>query len=451
MDDSRPLSIEPTKALPESLTRHQPRSTDEAAMFPSLGVLPSGIEIAGRYQVEGELTVSGGEADVFFCRDKEADRKVAVKVYRAEIRPKEELLEKLKGFDHENLIRLLNFDTWNKRFFEAMEFAAGGALAAGMPYAEEFTKKVIIPQVLAGMNYLHENNIIHRDIKPTNLFFRDIEKSKVIIADYGISSLLQEWEGSLHQSTSLKGTIDFAAPETFSGIFGKEVDYYSLGLTLLILMTGETPFAGMSEQQKMYYHLTERIQPPGECSDRFVDLIAGLLCKERGERWGYDEMQAWLRGEQVLVPEFRPARTNFVYTLAKGRANSIEGLGELMLENPLEAKKHIRKRLIYDEIKKIDQSLASAIDDIQSEAANMDECLIEIIYTFNPKLPYRLLEGAEARTPKELSRLIDQNQETWAAGKEQLFNGMIPAWLRATDYGELVGEWKKVAGKFSPK
>jgi len=270
-----------------------------------------------------------------------------------------------------------------------------------------------------------------------------------VIADYGISSLIKVWEGSLHQSASLKGTIDYSAPETFSGIFGKEADFYSLGITLFVLMTGESPFTGMSEQEKMRYHTAERIYPPKSCSERFADLIAGLLCKTRKERWGNEEVQDWLLGKQVAVPEFVPHKTGFVYTLGKGKATSIEELGELMLKNPEEAKKHIRLRLIYDEIKRIDQSMAVAIDEIQSEAANIDEALVGIIYTFNPELPYTFIEGAQIRTPHELARLIDKNQETWAAGKEQLSNGMILAWLRATGYSELVKEWDKVAGKFS--
>lgn len=452
MNDIRHLSDEPTEGLHGALTQKQSPLIGEVKLFPSLGTLPSGTEIAGHYLVESELAMSGGEADVFCCRDKETGQKVAVKVYRAEIRPQEELLQELQGFDHEHLIRLLDFNTWNGRFFEVMEFAEGGALTGKIPYTEEFIEKVIIPQVVEGLECLHSHNIIHRDIKPTNLFFRDTNKREVVIADYGISSLLQEWEGSRRVSTSLKGTADFTAPEAFSGIFGKEIDYYALGITLLVLRQGESPLDGMSGQEKMYHHFTKQIHPPRDCTERFADLVAGLLCKHKEERWGYGEIKAYLRGEQVPVPEHRPVQISFVYTLAEGQvAHSVEELGALMLKYPEVAKRHIRQRLVYDEIKGINQHLASRIDDIQSEAKNMEECLLEIAYTLNPKLPYSFIEGIEVRTPAELARLIDRDQKTWAAGKEQLSNGMIPAWLRAIGYGELVQEWKKVENKFLSK
>ena len=452
MTDIRHLSDEPTKDLHGAPTQQQASIINEVQLFPSLGTLSPGIEIADRYLVENEIAMIGGEADVFCCRDKETGRKVAVKVYRAEIRPKEELLQKLQTLDHEHLIKLLAFGMWSDRFFEAMEFAEGGALTSEMPYTEDFIEKVILPQVTGGLECLHNHKIIHRDLKPPNLFFRDTARRKVIIADYGISSLLEDWEGSRRVSTSLKGTADFTAPEAFSGTFGKEIDYYSLGITLLVLRCGESPFAGMTEQQKMYYHLTERIHPPQDCSKRFADLVAGLLCKERRERWGYDEVQGWLRGEQVHVPEFAPAKKSLDYRLTKDQiAHTIEELGELMIINTDEAKKHISKRLIYEHIRGIDPYLASCIDDIQSEASNMEECLVEVAYTLNPKLPYHFIEGIEVGTPAQLARLIDRDQRTWEAGKEQIANGMIPAWLRATDYGELVEQWKNVESKFLSK
>jgi len=172
MDDSRPLSAEPTAFLSESMAQTQEVAVGEIAIFPSLGVLQTGTVIASRYVVEGELSESGGESDVFCCWDKETGQKVAVKVYRDKFSPKQDLMQILKKLKHKNLIDLLDFDTWNNRFIEVMEFAAGGALTGGMPYDEDFLKKVIIPQVVEGMNCLHDNNIIHRDIKSANLFLR---------------------------------------------------------------------------------------------------------------------------------------------------------------------------------------------------------------------------------------------------------------------------------------
>ena len=156
--------------------------------------------------------------------------------------------------------------------------------------------------------------------------------------------------------------------------------------------------------------------------------------------------------EHVVAPGLAPLKQALDYRLTKDQvARSVGELGELMLKNPEVAKSHIRKRLIYEHLIGVDSYLASRINDIQSKAGNIEECLIEIAYTLNPQLPYRFIEGIEVRTPAELARLIDRDQKTWAAGKEQLSNGMIPAWLRVIGYGKLVQEWQQVKNKFSPK
>ncbi|MCW3488700.1 serine/threonine protein kinase [Dethiobacter alkaliphilus] len=449
MDKSRHISEEKTMSPAAGATEYQPVQEDEVSLLPSLGRLPAETEIAGRYRVEEELAMSGGEADVFRCRDKETGNIAAVKVYRSGKSPNQELVEKLSELKHENLVHIQDLTKWSNRFIEVMEFAVGGTLAEHVPFNEDFLVKVVIPQVVEGLHFLHQKNVIHRDLKPSNLFFSDTTRSRILIADYGISSLIQEWEGSRHLTSSVKGTLDYRAPETYSGYFGKEIDYYSLGITLLVLLTGESPLQGMSEQEKMHYHFTVRILPPRDCSGRFTNLIDGLLHKLRDRRWGYEEVKDWLQGKNVSVPAFATTGTIFRYTLAKGEvACTPEELGELMLKYPEEAKSQIKKRLVYEALKKTDQYLASRIDDIQSAAANMDECLVEVAHTLNPEMPYRLMEGVEAKTPAELAALIDRDAQTWEAGKEQLVKGMIPAWLRAAGYTELAETWKEAAGLY---
>ncbi len=449
MEKPRHVSDEKTRDLPGGLTQDQEPVPAKADVYPSLGVVAAGTSIAGRYVVEAEVPAFGGEADVFVCRDKESGEKVAVKVYRANIQPKAELMSMLRDLRHENIVSLLDFDSWGGRFLEVMQYAEGGSLAACIPFDEDSVTGAILPQLVEGLRFLHDHRVVHRDLKPSNLFFHDKTRRHVLIADYGTSSLIEEWEGSLHLSSSLRGTIDYAAPESFSGIFGREVDYYALGITLLALLSGDTPFKSMNRAMIMHCHLAERIHPPESSSPRFKDLIAGLLCKERTERWGCGEVRRWLRGEDVPVPSFRPLQSAFSYTLDEGHvAHSVKELGELLLAKPTQAKKHIQQRLVYDVIKTRDQALASRLSDIQSQADSLDACLVEIAYTLNPDIPYRLTEGCEAASPQELARLIDCDAHTWTAGREQLRNGMIPAWLRATGYGSIAEAWQQVSAKF---
>ncbi len=129
-------------------------------------------------------------------------------------------------------------------------------------------------------------------------------------------------------------------------------------------------------------------------------------------------------------------------------ASNPRELGSLMLKHPDLAKKHLKQQQFYDSFNLYDQALASRLQDIRKRAASLEERYIEVVYTLNPKLPYRLMEDHEARTPAELARLIDRDRSTWQAGREQLYNGSILAWLRAVGYQEVAGAWEKVAAKF---
>jgi hypothetical protein len=86
------------------------------------------------------------------------------------------------------------------------------------------------------------------------------------------------------------------------------------------------------------------------------------------------------------------------------------------------------------------------IDEIQNQAQNPETCLVEIAYILNPDMPFVLMDGFEAKTPGELALLIDKNKETWEAGKKQLENGRIQAWLRSTGHKAIVDEWEKTRG-----
>ena len=418
----------------------------------SLGIFKKNTLIADRYRILQDLLCYGAEADVFICEDVQTNKKVAVKVYRANLFPKNDLLREMISIDHVNIVKILDFTTWKNRFVEIMAYAKGGTLNDHMPFKEKYLEKIVIPQVVEALKYLHERYIVHRDLKPSNLFFGDEEHRKVLLGDFGISSLVRG-EFSFHYSASGSKTIEFSAPELFGNHFGIEVDYYALGISLLFLLKGENPFYQMTHQRIYVIHISEEIHPPQNCSDRFSALIRGLLHKTRQKRWGYQEVKRWLDGEKVEVPPQEHLKfQEFYYKLDKNlEAHSVEELARLMLEYPDLAKRHIRQPPFYSSFELYDQALASLLYEIRQRARNLEETFIEIVYTLNPELPYRFMEDCEIRNPSELAHLIDRDDKTWETGKIQLYNGCITAWLRAIGYKEMVAEWENVSNKFFSK
>lgn len=450
MDERQPLPKELTESLAGRQTDRLNNSGIKTPM-PSLGYLDKGTMIADRYRVIVEQACSGGEADVFICQDDQTEERVAVKVYRGNLSPNINLLNTLLEAAHENIVRTRYVGEWNQRFIEVMEYAEGGTLADHMPFDEEFLSKLVIPQVAEALNYLHKNRIVHRDLKPSNLFFKDNHRKQVLLGDYGISSMVQG-DGSLHFTSSGSRTLAFMAPELGHLAYGYGSDYYALGITLLFLLSGESPFEGMTDNYVIVTHLSGDIFPPQGCSDRFKSLIQGLLHKSREKRWGYEELQRWLNGENVAVAPQEYKGQQFSYKLGPDLvAHSPEELGTMMLQNPERAKRHIRRPPFYEIFTSYDQDRATRLNEFQNDAGTIDELFIGVVYTLNPELPY-LFEGHEVRKPQELAQLIDRDEQTWAAAKEQLYNGCIPAWLRAIGYEAIAEEWKKVSERFtSPK
>lgn len=149
------------------------------------------------------------------------------------------------------------------------------------PMCETLIKKYL-KQVLNGLEYLHKNGIVHRDIKAANILV-DL-KGNIKLSDFGCASqLLQSSLGESELLNSLKGTLAWMAPEVVcQSKYGKKADVWSLGCTLIEMATGTTPWGKF----KNYVQALQRIglskdipDIPTDISDNLKDFIS--LCLKR--------------------------------------------------------------------------------------------------------------------------------------------------------------------------
>jgi len=222
-------------------------------------------------------------------------------------------VEVLKKLDHPNILKLFEvFDT-KSTLFMVLELVNGGDLYDSLKKAGRLTEKVAKPifaQLLAAIHYMHKKNVSHRDLKPENVLVQENEGGniQVKLSDFGLSRATKT-DQTLMQT--MAGTLDYCAPEIIqhyhTGMgYGREVDMWSLGVILYIMLSGIAPF-GQGQQAKQL--LTDIIQGNfsfperrfSDVSDTAKDLINMLLVPDPKTRWTAEKAlkHEWLKGEKI--------------------------------------------------------------------------------------------------------------------------------------------------------
>jgi len=134
-------------------------------------------------------------------------------------------------------------------------------------------------ELAKGLGYLHDRGIVHRDMKPANIFY---EEGHVKIGDYGLSKFMSVSRHSA-QTTSV-GTVHYMAPEVGSGNYHRGIDIYALGVILYEMLLGKVPFEGSSMGEILMKHLTEQPEMTN-LPEPFAKVIAKALEKDPKDRY----------------------------------------------------------------------------------------------------------------------------------------------------------------------
>lgn len=399
---------------------HQGRVTEDFGAGPVGPVVavpapPPGTVMGSRYAVcNGQTGQAGGESLVLPGIDRTNNQRVAVKIYQPQCRPKNDLLFKRKSLNHPNIVSLLNFGFWDDCVYEVMEWCDGGSFGDHMPVPEA-TVISALTGIVDGLDYCHQHGLIHRDIKPNNILFRDPERTQVAIVDFGISSVLDDGDRSygVRKTDTFRITVDYTAPEVLrENIVSAKSDYYALGITLVHVLAGLSPFHGMFAPQIPIVHAEGKIPLPDTLSADVRTLLRGLLQVEPDNRWGRSQVCQWLTRVPVTDDQGRLWQDD----TSSGRKHPYPGYPDAL--NPRHLARCLdrfdsRKQLFRGDIRRwvfdhFDHRMAEQLYDIEeNDTGNPDFGLFKTRFVLDPTLPL-LLGAVPVHTPQELAAAIDR-------------------------------------------
>lgn len=206
---------------------------------------------ANRYQLKSILG-RGGFSEVWLATDTLSNIDVAIKIYAPGNGMEDSGLEifshelsRVYNLQHTNLLKPQHVDVWENMPYLIMPFCRQGSCLKRIGKMSENEIWKLLKDVASGLEYLHERDFIHQDIKPDNILID--EEGNFLISDFGISTKARTTLRKSVQNVSGTGTMAYMAPERFSKNHEpiKASDIWALGATVYEIMEGHPPFDEM--------------------------------------------------------------------------------------------------------------------------------------------------------------------------------------------------------------
>ncbi len=263
-----------------------------------------GMTVDGRYVVES-LLGAGGMGAVYRAHQKTMNRDIALKVLKHELSSDPQIVKRflrevqvVSVLRHPNTIMVYDFgQTPENLLYIAMEYLEGAELSGKLKKAGALPVKEgldIVSQVCGSLSEAHGKGVVHRDLKPDNIFLADLGGTQVVkVLDFGIAKLDSGKEQTqLTRAGLTVGTPPYMSPEQAEG--RAEItpgsDIYSLGCILYECLTGRPPFVGESPVKILMDHCTsppppmQAVQPGIQVPQPVEALVMAMLEKDPARR-----------------------------------------------------------------------------------------------------------------------------------------------------------------------
>ncbi len=234
----------------------------------------------------------GGVADVYRARQTgEGSYEVAVKIFRPGYAQRESFreyfmaeAEKIGQLEHPNILPFLEFGEGDGLLYSVTPFVTSGALEGLLKHiGGKFSAMQALPimqQLCSAVQYAHERDVIHGNIKPTNIFVA--ADGRMLLSDFGIARGYDDSQQSLTRVGW--GSAEYAAPEQSLGVLRRTSDIYSLGVLLFRILTSQPPFTGHSPVEVLLKHVRQEAPSARSLDPNISDAVDSVLHKALQKR-----------------------------------------------------------------------------------------------------------------------------------------------------------------------
>ena len=266
-----------------------------------MSTIKIGALVDGRYRINARIG-HGGMAEVYEATDIINKRKVAIKMIREDVMANPINLRRFQNeatiassLSHPNIVKVYNHGTIEGRPYIANEYVKGQTMKDML----DFRSSIPIPeavgymmQLTSALFYAHQHNIIHRDIKPQNIYV--MPDGTIKLGDFGIAQA-DGLDDGLTKPSEIVGSVHYLAPEISQGKPASiQSDIYAAGVTFYELLTGHVPFEKDTPVNVAVAHVKEKFPPVKKylptCPKEIERIIATATKKRLSERYkGADE------------------------------------------------------------------------------------------------------------------------------------------------------------------
>ena len=334
-----------------------------------------GDTIAGRYVLKSVTNGDNGEAATFMC---DYDGWIcSAKIYYDDRTPAKEILDKQRRIASSHIIKKMDQNVYNGHLCQIMPNFDNNIMKKLVN--DKIILETIVPGVVDALKAIHSVGLIHGHVKPTNIFYNPMGDD-ILIGDFGVSF---ENIGDCGPNIAM----NYLPPEAAEGIYDAKADYYSLGVSLVQIITGKNPFENLNRRNMIKEASTIEFNLPPKVSPMLRNVILGLTIKDYNTRWGAEELERALAGEEVEIVD------NFVYTppenafyFGNEKYTDLKAVAKAFAADWDEAVSAVDSPEFIEFVEIADENMLPAVKEALSED-NRDVALFKLLYVLDPELP----------------------------------------------------------------